>query len=243
MEEKVLKKGLNSNQLKVIAIIAMTIDHANKMLLRSMQLGAIDHILKIVGRITILIMCFFISEGYFHTKDRKKYIGRLFVFAIISHFAYAYAFEKPIIPKSIFFETSVMWTLLWGLIALCIVKSEKINVIAKFILTFLIMILVINSDWGPFPIVIILIAGMTRGNLKEQIIGMVLISIAYMIADFNYNHDFYNVLYYLGLFIAMIFLANYNGERGNCKWLKWFFYIYYPLHLVILGIIRDLIIL
>ena len=239
----IIKKGLNSNQLKIIAIIAMTIDHLNKILLSSVVKGTLNDILRIIGRMTIPIMCFFISEGYFHTKSKKKYIGRLFIFSIISHIPYCLAFNYPIIPKSIFFETSVIWSLLWGLIALTIVKHEKINKILKGILVFLIFILVTNSDWGIYAVALILTFGITRGNKINQMIGFITISISYMIIRYTENHSISQFIHYMGLFLTIPFLVNYNGEKGKCKFLKWFFYIYYPLHLGILVILRDLVLI
>ena len=42
----------------------------------------------------------------------------------------------------------------------------------------------------------------------------------------------------LGVIIVWPFMANYNGQRGKWKGMKWFFYIYYPLHLVLIGLLR-----
>ena len=79
-------KKLNSNHLKVIAIIAMTIDHIADLIYPGMPNNIISNILHIIGRLTAPIMFFFICEGFYYTKNLKKYILRLFLFAIISHF-------------------------------------------------------------------------------------------------------------------------------------------------------------
>ena len=42
----------------------------------------------------------------------------------------------------------------------------------------------------------------------------------------------------LGVIIVLPFIANYNGTRGKWKGMKWFFYLYYPLHLVLIGLLR-----
>ena len=242
-DKNIIKKGLNSNQLKIIAIIAMTIDHLNKTLLVSTVHGTLNDILRIIGRITIPIMCFFISEGYFHTKSKKRYIGRLFIFSIISHIPYCLAFNHSIIPKSIFLETSVIWSLLWGLIALAVVKQEKINKILKGIFIFIIFLIVGRSDWGIYSVALILTLGVTRGNKTNQMLGIGIISLSYMIMGYMENHNFPQFMHYMGLFLTIPFLINYNGEKGKCKFLKWFFYIYYPLHLGILVILRDLVLI
>ena len=85
-------KKLNSNHLKLIAIIAMTLDHIADLIYPGMQNNIISIILHIIGRLTAPIMFFFICEGFYYTKNLKKYILRLFIFAIISHFAYCFAF-------------------------------------------------------------------------------------------------------------------------------------------------------
>lgn len=76
-------KKLNSNHLKFIAIIAMTIDHIADLLYPGMPNSIIPNICHIIGRLTAPIMFFFICEGFYYTKDLKKYIKRLFIFAII----------------------------------------------------------------------------------------------------------------------------------------------------------------
>ena len=83
-----MKKRLNSNQIKLIAIIAMTIDHLTWTFFPGTQAVWYVYALHIVGRLTAPIMWFFIAEGCHYTHDMGKYIGRLFLFALVSHFAY-----------------------------------------------------------------------------------------------------------------------------------------------------------
>ena len=107
------KLRLNANHLKLIAIIAMTIDHVCDLIYPGFpaELGAIG--LHIVGRLTAPIMWFFVCEGYHYTHNVKKYMLRMGVFSIISHFAYCFAFGINPIPFStgIFNQTSVMYPL------------------------------------------------------------------------------------------------------------------------------------
>ncbi len=78
-------KRLNSNHLKLIAIIAMTIDHIADLLYPGIPNNIISNVLHIIDRLTAPIMFFFICEGFYHTKNLKKYITRLFAFSLISH--------------------------------------------------------------------------------------------------------------------------------------------------------------
>ena len=91
---------LSSNQIKVIAIIAMTLDHIAWLLFPGYPSSPLPLILHIIGRITCPVMCYFVAEGYHYTKDIQKYTRRLFVFAFISHFAYIFASTEFIDWKS-----------------------------------------------------------------------------------------------------------------------------------------------
>ena len=81
------KQGLNANALKIIAIIAMTIDHFTDIFYPGFPNQPVPLALHFIGRLTAPIMWFFICEGYHYTKDARKYLKRLGIFAVISHFA------------------------------------------------------------------------------------------------------------------------------------------------------------
>lgn len=79
-----------------------------------------------------------------------------------------------------------------------------------------------------------------RNNLKRQSIGMMFWVIMYAIVSFFCVNKVYAIIQ-LGVILVYPLLKQYNGKRGNAKWLKWFFYIYYPAHLIIVGIFRIMI--
>ena len=85
-----MKRTLDANSIKMIAIIAMTIDHIAWLVFPGYQTGAVPIVMHAIGRITCPIMCYFIAEGYHHTKNITHYTQRLFIFSLISHFAYVY---------------------------------------------------------------------------------------------------------------------------------------------------------
>lgn len=231
-------KGLNINELKIIAIIAMTIDHITAILLSDKLNLQTYIVLRVIGRITIPIMWFSIVEGYYHTKNIKKYIGRLFIFSIISHFAYAYAFKKPIIPKGIFFETSVIWSLMCGLIALWIAKNNNLKKWMRFILVVLICILTYKSDWGIVSVLAIVGMGIYKDNFIKQMLALCISVVLVEMIKYGLTNSIWHLIQ-LSVFFAIPLLAKYNGEKGEGS--KWFFYIYYPIHLILLGIISNFI--
>ncbi|MBQ1349994.1 MAG: conjugal transfer protein TraX, partial [Ruminococcus sp.] len=81
-----MKHRLNANQIKLIAIIAMTIDHLTWALFPGLQTQWYVMALHIIGRLTAPIMWFFVAEGCHYTRNIKRYAGRLFLFAVVSHF-------------------------------------------------------------------------------------------------------------------------------------------------------------
>ncbi len=243
-------KLLNSNALKFIAIFAMTLDHIAWAVFPGYPTEALPVILHIIGRITCPIMCFFIAEGFYYTKDIKKYTARLFVFAVISHFAYIFASNsfvdwKSFIPfyyGDILNQTSVMWPLAWGLVMLRIEKSQKIkNVWLKMLLVLLICIVSFPSDWSCIASLCVLAIGSNRDNFKKQMIWMTGFVAIYSIV-YLFSFDLVYGVIQMGVVLSVPLLMMYNGKRGKNpkvnKIMKWFFYIYYPLHLFIIGIIK-----
>lgn len=185
--ENIMKK-LNSNHLKVIAIIAMTIDHIADLLYPGMPNNIITNILHIIGRLTAPIMFFFICEGFFYTKNLKKYITRLFAFALISHFAYCFSFGINYIPFStgeIFNQTSIMWTLAWSVIALYIVyEKNNLKEWQKWLLVILIDVITFSADWSCIGVMIILSMYGNRENLEKQMKGMMFWTSIYALVSF-----------------------------------------------------------
>ena len=165
-------KKLNSNTIKVIAILAMTIDHIAWLIFPGDPAEVIPVALHIIGRITCPIMCFFIAEGYHYTKNIRKYTARLFVFAVISHFAYVFASAnfvdwKSFIPfyyGDLLNQTSVMWPLAWGLVMLRITDSRKIRESMKPLLIILICLITFPSDWSCVASLCVLAFGTNRGD-------------------------------------------------------------------------------
>ena len=113
VEEKTKVKGLSGTTIKFIAIAAMLIDHIAWVFVPTYSV--FGQIMHVIVRITASIMCFFVAEGYYYTKNVKKYVLRLAIFALISHVPFIF-FETENI--SILGNTGVIYTLCLSLIAL-----------------------------------------------------------------------------------------------------------------------------
>lgn len=235
--------GFNGNLLKLFAIISMTIDHFCCTIWPGYNYEWWIILLHLIGRLAAPTMWFMVVEGYHYTHNVKKYISRLFIFAFISHFAYNFAFGIPFIPfkTGIFNQTSVLWSLAWGVVLLVVHDENrcKLPVAVKFLITLAICAITFPSDWSCIAVLAILYINNFYGNLKKQILAMMLCVFMYSIVWFICIDKVYAFIQ-LGVIIVWPFMANYNGQRGKWKGIKWFFYIYYPLHLILVGILRIL---
>ena len=227
--------SLTSNKLKLIAVAAMVFDHFVGGFLVTDNIFGI--ILKTPGRIAAPIMCFLIAEGYFHTHNLNKYLLRLFVFALISHLPYNLYFSLG------FFEaTSVMWSLFLGLLALSVIKQEKLNIIIKTLAVIVCCVLSVRANWNYLAVLWIVFFGIFRGDYKKQMISLVLVGLLQIIPVYlgvgpviESGPHFFR----LGIYLSIPLLYFYKGERGkNSKWISRFFYWFYPLHLIVFYLIR-----
>ena len=233
-----MKKTLNANQLKLIAVCAMIFDHLI-WVIEPGYTGGIFLILHSIGRIVAPIFCFFIAEGAYYTHNRKKYLTRLLIFAVISHFAYCFAFGINFIPFSngIFFnQTSIMWSLALGLIGIMIQDSDIKN-IWKTIITLLLCVLGFPSDWSSVAVMIVIYNYVYRNNFKKQMLIQTIFSGIYSLVYCLFIDTRYGLVQ-LSTVLAIPLLNKYNGKRGKWAGMKYFFYLIYPIHLIICGIIR-----
>lgn len=243
------RKILNANQLKLIAIIAMTVDHVAWAMFDGYPTALLPLVMHIIGRLTCPIMCYFIAEGYHYTRNINKYTLRLFIFALISHFAYIFASNDfvdfrsfiPFYYGSFLNQTSVMWSLAWGLVMLRIADSKRIKSIYKVLLVILICIITLPSDWSCIAALCIMAIGTNRGDFRKQMSWMIFYVALYSLVYFFAIDKVYGVLQ-MGVVFSIPVIAMYNGSRGknqkNNKFMKWFFYIFYPAHLFVIGLIN-----
>ena len=244
-----MKKGLSANALKLIAVLAMTADHIAWLLYPGYPRELVPLLMHIAGRLTCPIMCYFLAEGFHHTRDVKKYTRRMFLFAVISHFAYVFFSGDfvdwrsfiPFFYGSILNQTSVMWPLAWGLVMLRVAYSERIREKAKPVWILLICLITFPSDWSCIASLWILAFGTNRGNFRRQMLWMVFYAGLYALVYFFALDRVYGLVQ-LGVVLAIPLLGRYNGQRGfgpgANRIMKWLFYIYYPLHLFVLGAIQ-----
>lgn len=251
MDNSLIKKesGLSACAIKYIAVIAMLIDHIAWCFVDTCSIAG--EIMHIIGRLTAPIMTYFIAEGFYYTRNVNKYLLRLGAFALISYPAFIYMEfgTLPVVSDgngsvSILPDQGVIYTFFMTVLALKTMHSEKLNKALKYVIVLLLCMASLIGDWLFFPIVWALLFDKYRGDFRKQA-GAFAVSSFIMMGIFVLpglmRGNIWESLFQAGVFLALIPLSLYNGKRGEVLGKnadKWFFYIFYPLHMLILGYIK-----
>ena len=226
-------KVINRNALKYIAIVAMLIDHiAWAFVPTESVLGLIMHF---IGRLTGPTMAYMLYEGYLHTRNVKKYAIRLGIFALISWIPFS-LFETGYWFNPAF---GVIYTLFLALLVLCMWDRTNLPKAVKVILVIVACILSVFGDWPIFDILWPLFLFIYRDNYKKKWASFFII-IASEVILISFISGFKHSIFQLGAFmVPLILMFFYNGESGSKNaFHKWFFYVFYPLHLLILWALK-----
>lgn len=224
--------GVDSFTLKIVAIVAMTCNHAAWML-QSHLPDAFTCVLLAVGGLTFPIMLYLLHVGYAHTHSVKNYALRLLVFAAIAQLPYWLFLQQ---------SANVLFTLLMCLAVFYF--YDKWNHDVRFWLLFVALFILSNwCDWGLMGPAMALALHSAESE-KQGILYSALIPIladgAPMLVIFAMAPNLLNLgllLYPLvGCSATVVLLRAYNGQRGRP--LKYFFYVYYPAHIAVLGCIK-----
>ena len=227
-------KGLSGSALKSIAIITMLIDHIGAAVLARLMTtgggGAYLYqtyaLMRTIGRIAFPIFCFLLVEGFEHTGNRKKYALRLLLFALISEVPFDLAFSSTLIE---FGYQNVFFTLFIGLLTMMGVHTieQKLSwhpavrgiAMAGIMIAGMGMAYLMRTDYAEKGVMCILVLYAFRKLRGPQILAG---CIAFCWWEFP-------------ALVAFIPIAFYNGTRG---WnMKYVFYLFYPVHLLILYLI------
>jgi len=202
--------------LKIIAIVAMLIDHVGYLLLPELT------ILRVIGRIAFPIFAYHVVIGYKKTSDLKKYVYRLSIFAIISQLPFAF-FGGGL---------NIFFTLLMGILAIYLFDKNKRNLLLiLFISIIAFEYFLISFDYGLYGVMIILLFFIYFNDSRSLSLSFSLLTLLYCIEANNYVQLF-------AIFAIPLFYLKYTTEvRLN----KYFFYSFYPAHIALLLLINMII--
>jgi len=226
---------LSGSMLKLIAMIAMLIDHTAFILapvlpfMRQTLLAiggtniTLYWIMRKIGRIAFPIFCFLITEGYTHTRNKIKYGLNLLIFAVISEIPYNLQFGEFFYFK----YQNVFFTLFLGLLLIYILENIS-NPLKRIIAMGIVVIVSIflKGDYGMQGALVILLIYVLRERPAAQAI------LSYPLWSGGY-----------AALAAFLPINLYNGQRGfiKSKGAKYGFYLFYPVHITILVLIKYLI--
>lgn len=260
---------MTSFELKVIALVAMTIDHITNTigqmglmeLFPSLSLQTsyqISKVLGFIGRLAFPIFAFLVGEGAAKTKNIWKYFGRLTIFAIIS--VPIFSFSHVGVPKTFnsflsccreFSLNNVLFTFAISMaviIAFRYLKQYIHNKKTFYVVSLCVFILgcvfaeVEHTDYGAGGVFLVVILHLVKSS-RAKICTIILWSFGFygfsmLIGAFKPTQIIFALTQALGSSLACIPIAFYNGKRGaSCQW---FFYVYYPAHLLALSVIAGL---
>ncbi len=218
-------QGFDSGRelLKWIAIITMTVDHIGVVLYPEFN------VLRFIGRLSFPLFAYLLILGMENTRNIRYYFARLFIFALISQVPFFLAIDYgPFESLNIFF------TLSFGLLFIYFFKKGSafafVPVVASFVLPF---------DYGIYGIAMIGCMYILKKNTKFGVASLVLLNTLFLVP---LNSQFLSIAAIP--FIVLHKNGSLNITRESSErfaiplWRKYFFYVYYPLHLALLYIIR-----
>ncbi|MDE7311977.1 MAG: conjugal transfer protein TraX [Eubacterium sp.] len=241
------KRGISGSTLKLIAVISMVIDHTaagilgrylmmsglgsldvgnvnevQQWIVGNAQLFSIYNVMRMIGRIAFPIYCFLLVEGLAHTRNRMKYAGRLLLFAAVSELPFDLLFKGAVLEFSyqnvfftLFFGVAVMIGIEWAKEQYCDRPAIAAVLTWAVIAAGMAAAQLANTDYAAIGVFCIVVIYLCRKKKVWQIVAGCIVFAWELTAP-----------------LAFVPIGFYNGRRG---WkLKYFFYLIYPVHLLIL---------
>jgi hypothetical protein len=195
-----------------------------------------------IGYFTAPIMCYFLVEGYDHTKSKEWYGFRLLAFALLSQIPFRLAFHNG--------SLNMMFTLYFCFMILT--AMEKIqNTALRGVVCLALTMATFVCDWALIAPILTILLGKSRGDRKKTVFSFFGVYAAFVLINFS---DYLSMAEALSINIILRSLASgigilmaafavlvlYNGRRMNHgqTFSKWFFYLFYPAHLLILYLLK-----
>lgn len=235
---------LNKDIIKYIAMFTMALNHISTIFL---QPGTwLGEAFRVIGYFTAITMIYFLIEGYRYTHSHKAYFTRLLIFAVLSEIPFCLAFSGDKIIE--FTSFNMIFTLC---LCYCIIHiSQTVEIPAVRISLYAgIIFLSIFCDWAvlaPVYTLLFIRAGTSFSRTAAAYLFSMALLAGLDFLSFIDTMPFHEALLYsclgmIGICLSAIcILFFYNGKRmiKGRRFSQWFFYIFYPAHLLILGIIR-----
>ena len=211
--------------------------------------------LEVVGRIAFPIFAWFTAEGCRKTKNPGKYLLRLTLFALISEIPFQLCFYAGTPGNLQLGFHNVIFTMLLGALGILAgerLKEKKVPAMVAVVLPAVIVVLLgwgLHTDYNAWGVALIIMLYYLKEDRERLIFLACWITVfqliwhgwnGQMLVWLSSKSNYKLLLQWLGGLFSVGFLATYNGEKGRGS--KWLFYVFYPLHLQILYLIRCILI-
>lgn len=236
--------GLNRDVIKYIAMVTMLLNHvAHVFLVR----GTVLHeVFEDVGYFTAPVMCYFLVEGYSYTRSKVRYGLRLLIFTVISQGPFYLALRMSV--GDLPFTFNMFYTLFCSFLLL--VAREKVtNPRWRNAACVILVLMTVIGDWQIFAALLVFLLAEDWGNKKKMMMHYGVVAFIYFLFITrnymweNYGlpaslvHGFFGCLGIVVAGVTVLFFYNGRRARHGRNFSKWFFYIFYPAHLLILYLV------
>ena len=217
--------------IKIIACFTMVLDHVKYAIPETKGWLTIYF-----GRIAFPLFAFLAAEGYIHTSNLKRYLKRLFIFALISQIPFM--LFRTLVGQ--WQMLNIMFTLLLGIIAIMAFDKlgKKYYISIPIIAIIIFMGKYLRVDYGWYGVATVFLFYLCRNKKVFRIVTFLLLSLIYYYNKLLINYSVKNIMSYICVNISTIILLFYNGKLGRKT--KYFYYWFYPVHMVVLYIVRYL---
>lgn len=242
------QRGLNRDSIKMLAMLTMLLNHIANVFLEPNRLLSI--VLIDIGYFTAPVMCYFLAEGYQYTRSKKRYAARLTLFSVISEIPYCLAFSEMMngVRGISFCGMNMMFTLLlcFGVLA---AEESIYDLPLRRMCMAVLMFLSLFSDWALTAPILTLLFGKAGNDKRKTALAFGIGAGVFVLLNYPWQSHIgtlpERLLYGAGmaagpLMAGVVTLRFYNGKRmeKGKAFSKWFFYLFYPVHLLILGLLR-----
>lgn len=229
--------SFSRNQLKALMAVTMVLDHVGYMLsalpegpsgILPDRYQAACEILRLVGRLSFPLVCFFLVQGMHHTRNRKKYLLRLFLFALLSELPFDLAIRGRAFDGK---GQNVIFTLTIGLCVLCLLERAgriatapaRVSTSVVIVTVGMSLAYVVHSDYSFWGILMLLVFYPEWFQPGQRLGCMAVLCACQGPAQ-------------MFAVPALFFTEHYDGKKGGRQSLpqQYFFYLFYPIHLLVL---------
>ena len=226
-------KILTQEHLKILACLLMLLDHIGYL---NLVPGFYTE-LRVIGRLAFPIFCFLLCEGFLHTRSKKKYLLRLGIGMLLSELP----FDLLVAGQITFGRQSVMVTLFLAFVmAMLMEKTDKMWLKVLLVVPFYFLADFFNTDYAGAGILMVAIFLLSDKLPHKLLLQTVLLLIAqFFITSAKLTLFGIRIPIQLFAIFAMVPIALYNGKKtSHNPVLQWGFYLFYPVHMLILSFFR-----